>query len=52
MLPHWSCLPFGLWRAHGAERLLMLPGGATPLGALGYVAAALEPSLSKSSAAS
>ena len=47
-LPHWSALPFGMWwlgrelarrKVHGA---IMVPGGATPLGALGYVSAALE----------
>lgn len=47
-LPHWSCLPFGAYklmraqRARGVRCLLMPPGGATPLGALGYVSAALE----------
>jgi 1-aminocyclopropane-1-carboxylate deaminase/D-cysteine desulfhydrase-like pyridoxal-dependent ACC family enzyme len=42
VLPHWSLLPLGMWRASGARRSIMLPGGATPLGALGYVAAAFE----------
>ena len=42
VVPHWSCFPFGLWRASGRERSIMPPGGATPVGALGYVAAALE----------
>jgi D-cysteine desulfhydrase len=42
VLPHWSLLPFGMWRASGPQRSLMVPGGATPLGALGYVAAAFE----------
>lgn len=42
LLPHWSCLPYGMWRARGAGRSVMAPGGATPAGALGYVAAALE----------
>jgi 1-aminocyclopropane-1-carboxylate deaminase/D-cysteine desulfhydrase-like pyridoxal-dependent ACC family enzyme len=42
VLPHWSCLPFGMWLAGGAGRALMVPGGATPEGALGYVSAALE----------
>jgi len=42
VVPHWSCFPFGLWRASGHERSIMVPGGATPVGALGYVAAALE----------
>jgi 1-aminocyclopropane-1-carboxylate deaminase/D-cysteine desulfhydrase-like pyridoxal-dependent ACC family enzyme len=42
VLPHWSCLPFGMWLASGRGRSLMVPGGATPEGALGYVSAALE----------
>jgi D-cysteine desulfhydrase len=47
-LPHWSCLPFGMAYAWAAERrrgqrpYIMVPGGATPLGALGYVSAAFE----------
>ncbi|HEX3777241.1 MAG TPA: pyridoxal-phosphate dependent enzyme [Polyangiaceae bacterium] len=46
-LPHWSLLPFGMaWLRLSAERgrapYIMMPGGATPLGALGYVSAALE----------
>jgi 1-aminocyclopropane-1-carboxylate deaminase/D-cysteine desulfhydrase-like pyridoxal-dependent ACC family enzyme len=41
-LPHWSLVPFGMWRAAGAARVVMAPGGATPWGALGYVGAALE----------
>ena len=45
-LPHWSALPFGMaWlRVGSAERApyVMVPGGATPLGALGYVSAGLE----------
>jgi D-cysteine desulfhydrase len=47
-LPHWSFLPFGIGmtlararRAH-ERAVVMVPGGATPLGALGYVAAAFE----------
>jgi D-cysteine desulfhydrase len=40
--PHWSLVPFGIGRALGAGRVVMPPGGATPAGALGYVAAALE----------
>lgn len=47
-LAHWSLLPYGMWRlareqqrAHRST-LIMPPGGATPLGALGYVSAALE----------
>lgn len=42
VMPHWSLLPFGMWRASGEGRSVMLPGGATPEGALGYIAAALE----------
>lgn len=42
IVPHWSLLPVGMWRATGAGRVVMAPGGATPLGALGYVRAALE----------
>jgi len=47
-LPHWSALPFGIAWAHVAERrreerpFIMVPGGATPEGAVGYVAAAFE----------
>jgi D-cysteine desulfhydrase len=44
-LPHWSLLPFGLaWLRlrSGPAPYVMVPGGATPLGALGYVSAALE----------
>ncbi|HEX4474884.1 MAG TPA: pyridoxal-phosphate dependent enzyme [Polyangiaceae bacterium] len=47
-LPHWSALPFGMaWtrrseEARGARPFFMVPGGATPIGALGYVNAALE----------
>jgi D-cysteine desulfhydrase len=47
-LPHWALLPFGMWRLAREQRragrrtLIMPPGGATPLGALGYVSAALE----------
>lgn len=41
---HWSALPFAMlwqhWRA--PQTALMPPGGATPLGALGYVSAGLE----------
>jgi len=44
-LPHWSAFPFGLaWlrlRTRPAP-YVMVPGGATPLGALGYVSAGLE----------
>jgi 1-aminocyclopropane-1-carboxylate deaminase/D-cysteine desulfhydrase-like pyridoxal-dependent ACC family enzyme len=47
-LAHWSLLPLGMWRLARAQAraqrpsLIMPPGGATPLGALGYVSAALE----------
>ncbi|MCA9534852.1 MAG: pyridoxal-phosphate dependent enzyme, partial [Myxococcales bacterium] len=47
-LPHWSFLPYGLARAHLLDKqrrersYVMVPGGATPLGALGYVSAAFE----------
>jgi D-cysteine desulfhydrase len=47
-LPHWSMLPAGVWHAAREARtarrhaVFMVPGGATPLGALGYVSAALE----------
>ena len=47
-LPHWSCLPFGMWwfarecgqRAESA--LIMPPGGASPRGCLGFLSAGLE----------
>ena len=44
-LPHWSALPLGMaWLRFRAEHApyVMVPGGATPLGALGYVSAGLE----------
>ena len=45
-LRHWSTLPFNMWLARRMRAFapsdVMLPGGATPLGALGYVSAALE----------
>ena len=46
-LPHWSALPLGMaWLRLGLRRspapYVMAPGGATALGALGYVSAALE----------
>lgn len=44
-LPHWSFLPLGMAmtaRAEGRRASIMVPGGATPEGALGYVSAALE----------
>lgn len=47
-LAHWSALPFGMWaharaaRRSGKRATLMMPGGSTPLGAIGYVSAALE----------
>jgi D-cysteine desulfhydrase len=45
---HWSSVPFAIWglrrrlRRRGVSALVMPPGGANPLGALGYVSAALE----------
>lgn len=43
-LPHWSFLPFSvaLTRAREPSAYVMVPGGATVDGALGYVSAALE----------
>lgn len=44
-LPHWSAFPLGLAWARLKYRpaaYVMVPGGATPLGALGYVSAGLE----------
>ena len=45
-VPHWSVLPLGMallrLGSAGTPPYLMLPGGATPLGALGYVSAGLE----------
>ncbi len=41
-LLHWSTLPLGMWSARAPRTYLMPPGGATPLGALGYVSAGLE----------
>src|SRR4051812_11045293 len=44
-LPHWSALPFSMaWLRACANDApyVMPPGGATPLGALGYVSAGLE----------
>ncbi len=47
-LPHWSFLPLGMaWvrrrdAREGTRSSLMIPGGATEIGALGYVSAALE----------
>jgi D-cysteine desulfhydrase len=44
-LPHWSAFPLGMaWIRFRPEPLpyVMVPGGATPLGALGYVSAGLE----------
>ena len=44
-LPHWSAFPLGLaWMRFrsGPAPYVMVPGGATPLGALGYVSAGLE----------
>jgi D-cysteine desulfhydrase len=42
VLWHWLALPFAILRARAPERFVMVPGGATPDGALGYVSAALE----------
>jgi D-cysteine desulfhydrase len=48
VLPHWSALPFGIaWTLFNDKRrreqsFVMVPGGATPEGAVGYVAAAFE----------
>jgi 1-aminocyclopropane-1-carboxylate deaminase/D-cysteine desulfhydrase-like pyridoxal-dependent ACC family enzyme len=48
LVPHWSFLPLGMLsarrrsRREGREPYIMVPGGATPLGALGYVSAAFE----------
>jgi D-cysteine desulfhydrase len=47
-LPHWSCLPTGMWWfARGQQRcgepaLIMPPGGAIPRGGLGFFSAGLE----------
>ncbi len=41
-LPHWSFLPWAMWRARRRARFVMAPGGATPEGALGYISAGLE----------
>lgn len=47
-LPHWSALPLGMWlterdcRRRGIHAHVMVPGGATPHGALGYVSAGIE----------
>ncbi len=41
-LEHWSSVPFAMWQARRAGHFAMAPGGATPHGALGYVAAAFE----------
>ncbi len=42
VLRHWVTLPFAMARERAETRVVMAPGGATPHGALGYVAAALE----------
>jgi D-cysteine desulfhydrase len=42
VVPHWSLIPPAIWLDRRPERAIMAPGGATPLGALGYVAAGLE----------
>jgi D-cysteine desulfhydrase len=47
-LPHWSCLPLGMWwfeqerRRRGESALIMPPGGASPRGCLGFLSAGLE----------
>ena len=47
-LPHWAFLPLGMAMQSAADRragvrtFTMVPGGATPEGALGYVSAGLE----------
>lgn len=43
-LPHWSFLPWALLSTRQRDRkaAVMVPGGATPVGALGYVSAAFE----------
>ncbi|HKO93345.1 MAG TPA: pyridoxal-phosphate dependent enzyme [Polyangiaceae bacterium] len=47
-LPHWSCLPTGMWwferaqRQRGEPALIMPPGGAIPRGGLGFFSAGLE----------
>ncbi|MFK7984701.1 MAG: pyridoxal-phosphate dependent enzyme [Sandaracinaceae bacterium] len=44
-LPHWSFLPWAMQKTGFLEAdrsFVMVPGGATPTGALGYVNAALE----------
>ncbi|MCC6217474.1 MAG: pyridoxal-phosphate dependent enzyme [Polyangiaceae bacterium] len=47
-LRHWSELPAAMWRlgrrerARGRRPFVMVPGGATPRGALAYVSAGLE----------
>jgi 1-aminocyclopropane-1-carboxylate deaminase/D-cysteine desulfhydrase-like pyridoxal-dependent ACC family enzyme len=39
----WASVPWAIWRARRAPgSFVMVPGGATPFGALGYVSAALE----------
>jgi 1-aminocyclopropane-1-carboxylate deaminase/D-cysteine desulfhydrase-like pyridoxal-dependent ACC family enzyme len=45
---HWSALPWGIWqqtresRRRDERAIIMAPGGAVPLGALGYVSAGIE----------
>lgn len=47
-LPHWSCLPWGMWcfarqrRRRRESALIMPPGGASPRGCLGFLSAGLE----------
>lgn len=48
IMPHWSALPLSMMaarvhhRVRGHRPFVMVPGGATPRGALGYVNAAFE----------
>jgi D-cysteine desulfhydrase len=47
-LPHWSALPWSMWRTRRAYEqrdggaVVMPPGGATPRGCLGFFSAAFE----------
>lgn len=42
VVPHWSLIPSAMLLCRQAGRAIMAPGGATPIGAVGYVSAALE----------
>lgn len=42
LVPHWSLIPPAVWLARRSQRVIMAPGGATPVGGLGYVAAGIE----------